>query len=76
MPKPSSYTTFAERWAPSGGAEHANYTLFLIELCQLLDLPVPDPTKSRGDGAYVFERSVRELNGEKGDSEVAPRIGQ
>jgi hypothetical protein len=44
---------------PEGGQERANYSLFLTELCDLLDLPHPDPagaTRERND--YVFERVV------------------
>jgi hypothetical protein len=52
--------TFIARWgANEGGAERANYVLFLTELCALLDLPQPNPanaTHSRND--YVYERAV------------------
>lgn len=52
--------TFITRWrANEGGAERANYVLFLTELCTLLDLPQPDPadaSHTRND--YVFERAV------------------
>lgn len=52
--------TFIARWrANEGGAERANYVLFLTELCTLLDLPQADPadaTHERND--YVFERAV------------------
>jgi hypothetical protein len=51
---------FIARWRNNeGGAERANYALFLTELCTLLDLPRPDPanaTHERND--YVFERAV------------------
>jgi len=51
---------FIARWrANEGGAERANYVLFLTELCTLLDLPQADPadaTHERND--YVFERAV------------------
>ncbi|WP_404372251.1 class I SAM-dependent DNA methyltransferase [Sphingomonas sp. MMS24-J45] len=51
---------FIDRWrANEGGAERANYVLFLTELCTLLDLPQPDPadaSHTRND--YVFERAV------------------
>ncbi|PAX07829.1 class I SAM-dependent DNA methyltransferase [Sphingomonas lenta] len=51
---------FVARWrANEGGAERANYVLFLTELCDLLGLPRPDPadaTHYRND--YVFERVV------------------
>jgi hypothetical protein len=51
---------FIERWRRNeGGAERANYVLFLTELCDLLGLDRPDPAEAdhaRND--YVFERAV------------------
>ncbi|MCG7393981.1 class I SAM-dependent DNA methyltransferase [Microvirga sp. ACRRW] len=51
-----------------GGQERANYQLFLIRLCRLLNLPEPDAadaTHERND--YVFERAVqKQWDGEKG----------
>jgi len=50
---------FIERWRDTGGKERANYQLFLTELCQLLDLPGPEPAGADdSDDAYVFERRV------------------
>ena len=50
---------FIARWQNSGGAERANYALFLTQLCDLLGVPQPDATKpDDADNAYVFERSV------------------
>ncbi len=50
---------FIARWASSGAAERANYQLFLSELCDLIGVARPDPTKPDDtDNAYVFERSV------------------
>lgn len=50
---------FIERWRDSGGLERANYQLFLTELCQLLDLPGPEPAgPDPTQNAYVFERRV------------------
>ncbi|MBE2203679.1 MAG: class I SAM-dependent DNA methyltransferase [Chthoniobacterales bacterium] len=55
----SDTSEFIERWASSGAAERANYQLFLSELCDLLGVARPDPTKPHdADNAYVFERSV------------------
>jgi hypothetical protein len=51
---------FIDRWLKSGSSERANKDSFLKELCQVLDLPQPDP--KRGDpekDRYVFERDVR-----------------
>lgn len=61
---PDKYSEKAEafiaRWqGQEGGQERANYSLFLTELCDVLDLPHPDPagaTRERND--YVFERVV------------------
>ena len=54
-----NYPDFEARWLRSGGAEHANYGLFLQDLCDLLDVPRPDPTTDDPtQDAYVFERGV------------------
>ncbi len=50
---------FVRRWQASGAAERANCQPFLSELCDLLDVPRPDPTvPDDRDNTYVFERSV------------------
>lgn len=52
-------TEFIARWQASAAAERANYQLFLTELCELLSVPQPEPTKPKvEDNAYVFERDV------------------
>lgn len=48
---------FIGRWQASGGAERANYALFLAELCDVLGVPRPDAATG-GAGNYRFERSV------------------
>ncbi len=50
---------FIQRWKASGAAERANYALFLSELCDLLEVPRPEP-KQPDDAvnAYVFEKDV------------------
>jgi restriction-modification enzyme MmeI-like protein len=57
---PEKTEAFIARWqGQEGGQERANYALFLTELCDVLDLPHPDPadaTHERND--YVFERLV------------------
>jgi hypothetical protein len=54
-----TYPDFLARWQASGGAEHANYGLFLQDLCDLLGVPRPDPTTDDPtQDAYVFERGV------------------
>jgi hypothetical protein len=61
---PAAVDAFIARWrANEGGAERANYVLFLTELCQLLGLPRPDPADATHDrNDYVFERAVREVH--------------
>lgn len=50
---------FLRRWETSGAAERANYQLFLSELCDLLGVTRPEPTRPDDrDNAYVFERNV------------------
>ncbi|MEW6217500.1 MAG: DNA methyltransferase, partial [Candidatus Bipolaricaulota bacterium] len=50
---------FVERWSASGGGERSNYQLFLVELCDVLGLPRPDPARPENErNAYVFERAV------------------
>jgi hypothetical protein len=54
---PAEY--FIERWQNSGAAERANYALFLSELCDLLEVPRPDPSVAENArNEYVFERAV------------------
>lgn len=49
---------FIERWAGrEGGAERANYALFLTELTTALELPPPEPADSVS--GYRFEYPVR-----------------
>lgn len=63
--------TFIARWAASGGAERANYGQFLSELCRVLGVPEPEPTRTDdADNAYVLERTVYEVHD---DSAPTPR---
>src|SRR5687768_33266 len=56
---PGAVAGFVSRWQSSGSAERANYQLFLSELCDLLSVPRPDPSRPGDrDNAYVFERMV------------------
>ncbi len=60
-PAEAAATAFIARWSPSGGAELANSQSFLRDLCDLLDVPHPDPKVASDhpdDNAYVFERDV------------------
>jgi SAM-dependent methyltransferase len=56
---PNKLSDFISRWQASGAAERANCQLFLTELCDLLEIPRPEPAKPHDrDNAYVYERSV------------------
>lgn len=60
---------FLDRWLDSAGAERANKDSFLIDLCDALELPRPEP--KRNDPAldtYCFERSVPKLGPDKTSS--------
>ncbi|GAA3995998.1 hypothetical protein GCM10022408_03210 [Hymenobacter fastidiosus] len=61
-----TYPDFEARWKPAGGAERANYGLFLQDLCDLLGVPRPDPTTDDpAQDAYVLERAVQFNDGTK-----------
>ena len=66
--RPLDIDHFIKRWSDlEGGAERANYALFLTELCDVIDAPRPDPASAvteRND--YVFERFVRRRDGTNG----------
>ncbi|GAB2556997.1 class I SAM-dependent DNA methyltransferase [Spirosoma areae] len=54
-----TYPDFEARWKPAGGAERANYSLFLQDLCDLIGVARPDPTTDNpAQDAYVLERAV------------------
>jgi hypothetical protein len=59
-PEQDAVAAFVGKWqGREGGAERANYALFLTELCDVLKLPHPHPadaTTEKND--YVFERAV------------------
>jgi hypothetical protein len=42
---------FISRWSAASPSERANAQLFLVELCDLLDVPRPDP---KPDSGYAF----------------------
>ncbi|MGQ0444330.1 MAG: class I SAM-dependent DNA methyltransferase [Beijerinckiaceae bacterium] len=52
--------SFIARWTSGeGGQERANYAVFLSELCDVLDVPRPDPASHDAHlNAYAFERAV------------------
>lgn len=50
---------FIDRWKDTGGSEHANYQLFLIDLTELLGVDRPSPaTDDASNDHYRFERPV------------------
>lgn len=55
---------FIERWRAAGGAERANYVLFLTELCDILGVERPRPAPSD----YSFEYPVTFRNAGERDS--------
>ena len=62
---PTATDDFIRRWEASGAAERANYAMFLAELCDLLNVPRPDPSRpDDAENAYVFERAVTFQNGD------------
>jgi hypothetical protein len=58
---------FIDRWKDArGGAERANYQIFLAELCEALVLPRPDPASHQtAENDYVFERGVKRRDSEE-----------
>lgn len=55
----SAVEHFIARWSDTELAERANKDLFLTELCDLLDLPHPNPAGPASlENSYVFERAV------------------
>jgi hypothetical protein len=55
---------FIGRWhGREGGAERANYGMFLSELCDVLGVARPEPAGATTEGNdYVFERAVRDTD--------------
>ncbi|HVW54777.1 MAG TPA: type IIL restriction-modification enzyme MmeI, partial [Rhizobiaceae bacterium] len=65
---------FILRWtAREGGAERANYQMFLSELCDVIGVRRPEPAGAeREHNDYVFERAVRRR--ESDDINASKRI--
>ncbi len=72
-PSLAAVETFISRWTgQEGGAERANYQMFLTELCTVIGVDHPDPAgANREYNDYVFERAVRPRDG---DSAAPKRI--
>src|ERR1019366_2076804 len=50
---------FIAKWSASGAAERANKDSFLIDLCDLLSVPRPNPASGDSDkDTYTFERDA------------------
>jgi hypothetical protein len=63
-----------QRWTgQEGGAERANYAMFLGEFCDVLGLPKPDPAGGTEHNDYVFERSVKRPDGSNGRIDLYKR---
>jgi hypothetical protein len=61
---------FIARWRHADGSELANAQSFVRELCELLEVPPPDPARAdTAENAYVFERRVVFRHGDGGSSE-------
>ena len=55
----TSLPDFIAKWLDSGAAERANKDAFLIELCDILDVPRPTPTTGDAErDTYVFEKDA------------------
>ena len=51
--------TFVGRWQQSAASERANYGLFLIELCEVLGLPRPEPATGESGPRRVMCSSAQ-----------------
>lgn len=69
---PPLVEAFITRWTSrEGGAERANYQMFLSELCDVIGVPRPAPSgQERELNDYVFERAVRPRDS---DPSTAPK---
>jgi len=60
---PDAIDSFITRWENSGAAERANYQMFLSELCDILEVPRPDPTSpDPAKNLHVFDRAITRVN--------------
>lgn len=54
---------FVARWAKSAAAERANKDTFVLELCDVLEVPRPEPTTGDPEhDRYVFEHDAQILH--------------
>ncbi len=62
--------SFIRRWSKASGTELANAQSFVRELCELLEVDMPEPAREdTRDNAYVFERRVTFRHGDGTTSE-------
>lgn len=60
---PLTIDSFIARWSKSAAAERANKDQFILELCDVLDVPRPDPTTGDPEqDLYVFEHDAQILH--------------
>lgn len=60
---PESVEIFIKRWETAEASERSNYGMFITELCDLLELPHPDPsTADNIKNSYVIDRSIQRTN--------------
>jgi hypothetical protein len=72
---PRAVEDFITRWEASGSAERANYTMFLTELCALLGVPGPEPTRpdDRDNATRGGQTShLRQTRRTRGGKEACP----
>ncbi len=56
---------FVAKWHGISGSERANYQIFIGELCAVLGVAAPQPSRSDvQDNAYVYERRVQFAHGD------------
>jgi hypothetical protein len=52
-------TEFISKWSQSTASERANHPPFVLDLCDLLGVPQPNPSVANNAlNEYVFERAV------------------
>ena len=76
MTEPTSQAIddFITRWQTSGAAERANFPQFIVELCDLIGVPHPDPTTPyETQNSYVFEKAVPLPHGTTGRIDLYKR---
>ena len=60
---------FITRWSPTGGGERSNCHMFLAELCELIEVPGPEPAvEDESQNAYVFERRIPARHSDRRDT--------